>query len=150
MLPVYRVEQPAGAQPVPTGVPPIAPHPYHILIIDPRPTPFDGIVRVLGFDADQPIPAAQARLNADDLLALDFAKPYHKTLEDALYGLEFVDYAERPLRFDRYSEADQVRIANRMLAVLRAARAGDPLQTPPLAVQPLALDAALHELERLR
>lgn len=128
----------------------LEPHPYYILIVDPRPKPMQGIVRVIGFDVDQPIPSATIALNTEHTLTINFDKPYHKTLEDALYGLELVNYAEFPQRFDRYRAADQGRIAARMLAVLEAARDGGDLENAPLPVKELALLEALQKIETLK
>jgi hypothetical protein len=122
-------------------------HPYRILIVDPRPTITEGVVRVKEFDVDKPIPTMNIALNGDDVLEFDFGAPYHKTLSDALYGLELVDYGQFPIHFDRYREADQTRIANRMLTVLEAAAAGKNLEVelPPVGHWPL--EAAITQLQ---
>ncbi len=122
-------------------------HPYRILIADPRPTIIDGVVRVKEFDVDEIIPTMNVALNGNDVLEFDFAAPYHKTLSDALYGLEWVDYSQFPIHFDHYLEADQRRIANRMLTVLDAAAAGKNLEANLPLVGSLPLDAALARLE---
>lgn len=49
--------------------------------------------------------------------------------------------------FDRYSPADQTRIANRMVAVLQAAQAGIDLESGPFAADALPLAEALAQLE---
>ncbi|MEZ4869054.1 MAG: hypothetical protein R3C14_47470 [Caldilineaceae bacterium] len=54
-----------------------------------------------------------------------------------------VDYSQLPLHFDRYSPADQARIANRMAAVLQAARDGVDLESGPLPAGALSLAEAL-------
>ncbi|MCA0457880.1 MAG: DUF4058 family protein [Chloroflexi bacterium] len=121
-------------------------HPYRILIVDPRPNLEDGVVRVKEFDVDEPIPRMNIVLNGEDVLDFDFGTPYHKTLSDALYGLEFIDYSQFPMNFDRYQTADKTRITNRMLAVLKAAEAGENLETVSIPTSDLALDAALAAL----
>ncbi len=63
-------------------------------------------------------------LSGTDALPFDFGLPYRKTFEETLYGLQLVDYGELPQHFDRYSAADQRRIALRMLAVAEAAAEG--------------------------
>ncbi len=108
-----------------------SPHPYHVLIVDPRPTLNDGVARVIGFDVDEVIPTPEIALNGDDRLTLPLDLPYHTTLQHALYGLERVDYAVLPLRFERYREHDQARILNRVLAVLQAWKAGLDLESGP-------------------
>jgi hypothetical protein len=123
------------------------PHPYTILVVDPRPTPMEGTVRVIGFDVDIPIPNIKLALNAGDELTIDLDRPYHKTIEDALYGLEFVDYSQFPERFERYRETDQTRIAARMLSVLQAAKAGVDLESGTFFVENLSLNEALAQIE---
>lgn len=86
----------------------------------------------------------------DDVVTVDFGKPYHKTLEDALYGLELMDYRELPENFDRYREDDQRRIALRMLSVLEAAQAGLDLESGPFPVKDLPLDEALKAIETFK
>lgn len=128
--------------------PPDERHPYHILVGDPRPSIEDGIWRVIGFDVDSPIPSVKLRLNADDLLVCDFNSPYHRTLAEALYGLERVDYGLWPLNLDRYTAADQGRIANRMLAIQQAVHDGLDLETGPFPVKVLPLEAARAALNK--
>jgi uncharacterized protein DUF4058 len=122
-------------------------HPYRIVIVDPRPDIKSGVVRVNEFDVDTPIPTLKLRLNGDDILTFDFDVPYQKTYVEALYGLEWVDYSRLPFHFERYSAADQARIAARMLAVLQAAQSGVDLQSGPFAVKNIALDSALAEIK---
>ncbi len=124
-----------------------AAHPYRILIVDPRPNIIEGVVRVKEFDVDEIIPRMNIALNGNDVLEFDFAAPYHKTLTDALYGLEWSDYSEFPVHFDHYREADQTRIANRMLTVLEAANAGQNLEVELPPVGDLPLDVTLARLE---
>ncbi len=123
-----------------------AAHPYRILIVDPRPNLIDGLVRVREFDVDEPIPTMNVALNGTDVLEFDFAAPYHKTLSDALYGLEWVDYTQFPIHFDRYGKADQTRIANRMLAVVRAAESGINLELDAIPATNFSFELAATEL----
>jgi Protein of unknown function (DUF4058) len=125
-------------------------HPYRRLIVDPRPNITEGVVRIKGFDVDEPLPALKIRLNADDVLEFDLTKTYHTTLEDALYGLEWVDYSQLPVNFDRYRESDQRRIVNRMLAVLQAAQSGIDLETREFPAKNLPLETAMAEIMRFR
>lgn len=124
-------------------------HPYQIIIIDPRPDIMQGVVRVRAFDVDESIPTLTIPLTAGDTLSFDFGLPYRKTFEEALFGLELVDYGQLPVNFNRYSKADQTRLAARMLAVFEAARAGVDLETGPFPVKAVTLEAALAELEAL-
>jgi hypothetical protein len=88
-------------------------------------------------------------LAGEDTLTFDFGAAYRKTFSEMLYGNE-VDYAEFPLYFERYSEADQARIASRMLAVLKAAQSGVNLEThAPLPAETLPLEEVLSQLEAL-
>ena len=122
-------------------------HPYRILVFDPRPEPREGWASFNEFDVDQPIPEVAIPLSGADVLRFDFGLPYQRLYQEMVYGLESVDYAQLPMNFDRYTPADQARIAARMVAVLRAARAGADLEAAPLPVEPLPLDAALAEIK---
>jgi len=124
-------------------------HPYHIIVIDPRPTLQTGVVRVQGFSVDDPLPTINIPLNDDDVLAFDFNTPYHQTISDALYGLESVDYSQLPLNFEYYHPNDRQRIVNRMVAVVSAAQDHTDLET--LEIQPAdnSLDDALARLKNL-
>lgn len=123
---------------------------YRIIVIDPRPNMDDGVVHLTEFDVDAPIPQVNIPLNGEDVLQFDFGKPYQKTFEETLYGLERVDYRQLPHNFERYSEADQARIANRMIAVVEAARAGIDLEAAPIIIpKTLELDSALARIKAL-
>jgi hypothetical protein len=54
------------------------------------------------------------------------------------------------LNFDRYSEADQTRIAARMVAVLEAINNGLDLETAPFSVKNVTLPDALAQIEALK
>lgn len=123
---------------------------YRIIVIDPRPTLDDGIARVTEFDVDAPIPTISIPLSGEDTFHFDFGKPYQKTFEETLYGLERVDYSEFPPNFNRYSADDQARIANRMMVVLEAAHNGVDLETGPFTTKNLPLDDALAQIEALK
>lgn len=125
-------------------------HPYRILIIDPHPEFIEGIVRIREFDVDEPIPALTLPLSGDDKLNFDFNAPYQETYQKSLYGLELVDYRELLINFDRYSAADQTRIALRILSVLQAAQSEVSLETGPFLVESLTLEEALKHIEALK
>lgn len=123
--------------------------PYRITVIDPRPHLLDGLGRSRGFRVDDPIPEILIPLSGTDTLRFDFGDPYRRTFEEMLYGRR-VDYAQPPLRLERYHPEDQTRILNRMVAVLRAALAGADLeQAAPLPIDALPLEAAEAEFRRL-
>lgn len=125
-------------------------HPYRILVIDPRPLISEGKLYLHQFDVNDPIPAVTIPLNADDVLKFDFGAPYHKTVQEALFTYEFVDYQQLPEHFDRYNERDQTRIVACMIAVLEAARDSLDLETGPFPVSAVTLEAALAQLEVLQ
>jgi hypothetical protein len=134
-LPDYsdRRQHPLGAQP------------YRIAILDPRPDLWTGQARVHEFAVDAPIPSVTIPLNADDRLVFDFGLPYRRMFEGGFYGYN-LDYGALPPGFDRYSAADQRRIALRMLAVMEAAAEGRDLESGPFPVRDLTLDEALARL----
>jgi hypothetical protein len=123
---------------------------YRIIVVDPRPNFDEGIVRVHEFDVDAPFPLVAIPLNEEDIFQFDFGIAYRKTFEETLYGLQLVDYHELPLHFDRYSESDQARIANRMLAVLEVASQGLELESTPFPTHQLELSTALEQIEALK
>jgi uncharacterized protein DUF4058 len=123
-------------------------HPYHIVVVDPRPAFSEGTAYPYHFDVDQPIPTVAIPLNGTDVLNFDFRAAYSKSFRETLYGARFVDYSQLPLDFDHYSEADQARIVSRMVAVLKVARAGENLEADePFPVEPYSLPDGLAELE---
>ncbi len=124
-------------------------HPYRIVVLDPRPDFRNGPTSINEFDVDNPIPSVTIPLNAGDYVAFDFGKVYQKTFIDGLYGYD-MNYAELPMRFDRYSKEDQTRIAARTLAVLEAACNGVDLETGPFPVKSVELETALAQLEVLK
>jgi hypothetical protein len=124
-------------------------HPYRIAVLDPRPTMQAGPADPNEFDTDAPMPTVHIPLNAGNALDFDFGAAYQKTFMEMAYGLELVDYDELPLNFERYSLADQGRIAARMLAVRWAARAKVDLESAvPLPTEDIAPEAALEALKR--
>ncbi len=123
-------------------------HPYRILMLDPRPDVKHGPAKTYEFDVDSPIPTVTIPLNAGDVLTFDFGLPYQHMFEQGFYGYN-VDYRQFPMHFEHYSEADQTRIACRMLAVLEAAHTDTDLETAPLPVKDLSLQEALTQLKSL-
>lgn len=120
---------------------------YRILVIDPRPSLMSGVGWPHGFHVDEPIPTVTIPLSGEDRLRFDFNAPYQRTIEELLYGLEFVDYTQLPVGFEAYSPADQARIVGRMLAVIEAAQAGRDVEAGAFeAVVVDKLDTALEWL----
>jgi hypothetical protein len=121
-------------------------HPYRIVVL--APAVENGTSYIFEFDVDSPIPSAPIPLLGDDLLIFDFDAVYQKVFIDSLFGYD-LNYAALPVGFERYSAADQARIARRMLAVLEAARAGIDLEAaaPLLTDESLSLEAALERLQ---
>jgi hypothetical protein len=124
-------------------------HAYRIVVIDPRPDLEEASGYIHEFNVDDPLPEVMIPLNRDDRLLFDFGIPYQKTFEEMSYGLFRVDYARLPDHFQRYSEADQKRVAVRMLAVLKAHQAGQNLENAPLSLDGINLETALTELQQL-
>jgi hypothetical protein len=123
-------------------------HAYHITVIDPHPALMQGRSRTTFMDVDDPLPRVTIPLAGADVLAFDFGAPYQRTLTELTYG-RLVDYRHLPDHVERYSPADQARIAARMLAVLEAARAGRDLETDPLPTTPGELDDLLARLQQI-
>jgi hypothetical protein len=123
-------------------------HPYHIVMLDPRPDIWTGPAVNNGFNVDDPIPPLTITLLENDQLTIDFDELYQNSFEAGFYGDHYIDYAALPVHFDRYSPADQARIARRMLAVLAASET--ERSTPPLPVQKdLPLEEALGQIAAL-
>jgi hypothetical protein len=124
-------------------------HAYRIVVLEPRPDFYEGYAYHYPFDVDTQIPKVSISLNAGDVLKFDFGVSYRKTFEEGLYGFE-MDYSQLPMNFERYSEADQTRIARRMLAVLEAARDGVNLESAPFPVKEATLQEALAEIDAFK
>jgi hypothetical protein len=77
--------------------------------------------------------------------------PYQKVFADSFYG-DRVDYSELPMRFERYSESDQLRILNRMMTIIQAAQQGQDLEQAslPLLPAPSTIADGLKQVESAR
>lgn len=104
-------------------------YPYHITVINPHPSFYEGLAYPYHFDVDEVIPTVEIPLNADDVFKFDFGIAYTKTLDETHYARRFSDYTQLPLNFDRYSPDDQARILNRMIAVIEASQQGINLES---------------------
>jgi Protein of unknown function (DUF4058) len=123
-------------------------HPYHIAVIDPRPEYVEGKVYPYHFDVDQPLPIVDIPLNAGDSIAFDFGTAYDRTFSETMFGIEFIDYSQPPLHFDRYSRADQARILTRMAAIIKGVQDGVDLEkNAPLPTDSLSYDDAIGRIK---
>lgn len=125
-------------------------HPYHIVVVDPRPSLLEGMAYPSSFDVDDPIPSIQIPLKQGDVFTFDFGQAYAKTIQETLYAYRFVDYATLPVNFDRYSEADQARIVTRILHIIERAQHGDPFTETPQELPTMQLPDALKQLESFK
>jgi hypothetical protein len=93
-------------------------HPYNIIVNDPRPTFLEGQTQVYGFGVLDRPPIIAVPLAGDDRMVLDIQAIYNRTVESSrLFRLVLVDYAQEPVNFAAYTEADQARIRERMAAI---------------------------------
>jgi len=91
-------------------------YPYFILVNDP--TPSVDRLSYFGFAVDEPIKSIPVPLLGADIVNLDVNAAYHQTFSDnRAYGLAMVDYANLPIQFKKYTDADQDKIRARMAAV---------------------------------
>jgi hypothetical protein len=122
---------------------------YRLLVLDPRPELRRGLAYLYFLGVDASVPPVTIPLSAGDKIVFDFGAAYRKTFEEGLYGYD-LDYRQLPLNFERYSPADQTRIACRMVAILKAAQAGIDLDAnAPLPVEALPLEEALAQIKTL-
>ena len=122
-------------------------HPYHIIVIDPRPHIDMGTVQIYQFDVDESLPIVTIPLQGSDQIKFDFGPSYDRTLKELFFHFERVDYRQLPMHFDRYSQDDQQRIAARMIAVLEAAQNGIDLESGPFPTQAITHEDALAYIE---
>jgi hypothetical protein len=111
-------------------------HPYRVVIIDPRPELDYGQANVIEFDVDMPIPTVEIPLNGAHKIHIDLDNTYRRAFVEVQFGaLQGLNYAQPPLNFDKYSVADQARIARRMVTICQAAAQGINLDdTGPLPI----------------
>lgn len=124
-------------------------HPYHIVVVDPRPSLTEGLAYPYHFAVDDPIPTVEIPLKQGDIFSFDFGAAYHKTLRETRYDYRFVDYATLPVNFARYSEDDQARILTRMLHVIQNAQNNEALSREPEPLEVIPLRQALVQFEAL-
>lgn len=92
-------------------------HAYTITVSDPTPTFEDGFASTYGFGVDVPIPLISIPLGEGDTLDVDLNPVYNDVYTSLSAYSRRVDYEQLPLRFERYSPADQARIRQRMAVV---------------------------------
>lgn len=90
---------------------------YSVLLSDPRPTNTDGVIEVYGFSVADLLPTIRLPLEGDDWSPVNFNAVYQTTYERRDYYGHITQYAERPLRFETYNEADQAFILRRMAEI---------------------------------
>lgn len=98
-------------------------YPYTILVSSPYPTLGDGKTEIYGFRVDDPLPVIRIPLDEGDAISFDLGEVYHHTfVQNALYGLRIVDYANMPENFASYDPVDQARIEDVMKRVSDASQ----------------------------
>ncbi len=109
-------------------------HPYKIAAHNPEPSEgFEhGKTAVYSFDVNMPIPTVTIPFNDGRSVDFDFASAYDYTLAKKYH--RHIDYTQRPVNFDTYSQSDKNQIEARMYTVLKAANQGllDKDQPGPL------------------
>lgn len=124
-------------------------HPYRIAVIDPRPTIEEGRAAIIEFDIDRAIPKVAIPLNGEDVLHFDFDAAYQKTLQETFFCYRLVDYTQWPQNFERYSDADQERIAVRMATVCQTEQQGLDLESGPFPAAEITYEEAKAYLTAL-
>jgi hypothetical protein len=93
--------------------------PYRILIFDPRPDVLDGWASINEFAVNIPVPEVIIPLDDSDTIAFDFDTPYQRQFVEMQYGLDEIDYSTLPVSFGSYALADQQRILEQTVRLLR-------------------------------
>lgn len=88
--------------------------PYLILVSDPRPTLEQGKTDIYAFGVDDPMPIINVPLAGADVVKVNFGEIYNYTFENSKFFRALVNYAQEPVHFDRYHEADRVLIQKRL------------------------------------
>lgn len=97
---------------------------YHITVSDPSPSFDAGFARTDAFGVDILIPDVTIPLGDGHALDVDFNRVDHDVYLSLSAYSRRVDYETLPLRFERYSPADQERIRQVMAAVQEKLRGG--------------------------
>lgn len=90
---------------------------YSVLVSDPRPGNVQGLIEVYGFRVADSLPTIRMPLEGEDWSPVNFNAVYQTTYERRDYYGHITQYAERPHRFETYSEADQAFILRRMAEI---------------------------------
>jgi hypothetical protein len=104
-------------------------YPYTITVSDPTPSFEAGTAQTYAFSVDTPLPTVAIPLGEGDQLQVDLNSIYDEVYASLTAYSRRVDYDGLPLRFERYSSADQTRIRQRMATVQEALGAGIDLET---------------------
>jgi hypothetical protein len=94
-------------------------YPYTIIVSDPRPSFEQGKAFVYGIGVDDPLPIISVPLAGQDVVKLDFGAAYRITFENSPFVQLCVDYGHEPVNIDRYREADQEVIRQRLAQIRR-------------------------------
>jgi hypothetical protein len=102
-IPSYKARQPNS-------------FPYHILVTDPRPSVSSGLTKVYSKSVMDRLPSLDIPLEDKDTVKLDFNEVYNHTFSQRPF-VEEVDYAQEPINFAAYSDADQQAIREHMAQI---------------------------------
>jgi hypothetical protein len=91
--------------------------PYTIVVSDPHPAPEKGQMALYNFGVDDAIPPVSIPLAGKETTTLDFGAIYDALFESVRVYKLIVDYEQEPVHFERYTDADQQRIRQRMAAI---------------------------------
>jgi hypothetical protein len=103
---------------------------YGLYISYPHRPPERGRTLMYGFQTVAPFPIIDIPLKGSESIEFDFGAVYQITFRRGGWAIRsgFVDYTEKPIRFETYSPADQARILQRMAAIAAAVAHGDDLE----------------------
>lgn len=90
--------------------------PYHIVVMNPHPSFEDGPADIYGFGVMDRLPIIEIPLEGKDSFLFNIGTAYNLTYEERPFYSE-VDYAQEPVNFAAYSEADQANIRQKMAEV---------------------------------
>jgi hypothetical protein len=86
-------------------------HPYMIIVNNPHPIPEQGYSDYYGFGVDNPLPLVNIPLSGQEVVGVDFGAVYSQTFSTVRLFRMVADYAQDPVNFDRYTEADRAKIS---------------------------------------
>jgi hypothetical protein len=86
-------------------------YPYTVIVSDPRPELEDGTGFIYKIAVDHLLPTITIPLAGEDVIKVDLGAAYQITFENSPFLKIAVDYAQDPVNFDRYTEADCAKIS---------------------------------------